>query len=128
MLISLSGHTASARRSGEESALKKIRLINILNRNSLFIDRCSQRFQSDGPAAVKVNNAPQHPAVDRVEAELIDLKPRERFICNIACDHAVRAYLRIIAHTTQQTVCDSRCASRTRGNLQRTGFFDLYAV
>ena len=74
MLVRLTRHTAASRRARQEAFLKKIWLIDVLQGNRFLVDRGSQGVQPDGAAAVKLNDAAEHPAVERIQSELIDLQ------------------------------------------------------
>ena len=74
MSIGLLRHAASARGPGEKAALQKLGLVHILQRDGLLVDRGRKRIQPDGAAAVELDDAAQHPAVKRIETELVDLE------------------------------------------------------
>ena len=111
MLIGFPRHTAPARCAGQEAALEQIRLVYILKRDRFLVYRRGKGLQSDGAAAVKLDYAAQHPAIQRVKSKLINLKARQRRIRYLAGYDAVRSDLCEIAHTAQQSVCNSGCAA-----------------
>ena len=66
MLIRLLRNAASARRSREKALLQQVWLIDILERDRFLIDRCRQRLDADGAAAVVFDDGVHHPVVDGV--------------------------------------------------------------
>ena len=74
VLISLARNATAARSSCQKAVLQQIRLINILQSHRLLVYGSRQRFQPDRAAVLKLDYAAQHPPVERVKAELIDLK------------------------------------------------------
>ena len=53
---------------------------NILQSHRLLVYSRCQRFQPDRAAVIKLDYAAQHPPVERVKAELVDLELGERCI------------------------------------------------
>ena len=77
MLIGFLRYAAPSGRSREKALLQQIRLVDVLQRDRFFVDRCGQSFQSHRPAAVKLDDAAEHPAVCGVQAKLIDFKTQK---------------------------------------------------
>ena len=66
VIIGLFGHAAAARRACQKTLLQKVRLVNILQRHGFLIDGRRKRIKADGAAAVKFDDAAEHPAVEEV--------------------------------------------------------------
>ena len=125
MLIRLLRNTASAGRSCEKPLLEKVRLIDIFQRYRLFVDRRRQRLNTDRAAVIVLNNAAQHTPIQRIETQMVNLQPVERFVRYVARYHAVCRYLCKIAYASENAVCNTRCTAAAAGNLICTGGFDL---
>ena len=79
MLISPDCHDAAARRSQQESGLKKIRFIDILDRPGVLADRRGERLESYRSAAELQDHGLENAAVQLLESELVDFQQVERF-------------------------------------------------
>src|SRR6185369_165209 len=76
-------------------------------------------FDADRSAAEIACNHRQMPAVERVEAEPIDLQPGQRLGGDPAIDMTVAGDAGKIAHPAQQPAGDAWRATRPPGDLQR---------
>ena len=118
MLIAQGCYASAARSTRQKAYLHKIRLIHILNGNRLFAYCRSQGLKTDRTAAVGGYNGCKHTTVKLIKTQFVNLKAFKRLLCYIKGDHTVKLDLRNIAHAAKQTVCNTRCTSRARGNLQ----------
>ena len=103
MIVGQLRHAAAARRARQKADLHQIRLVDILERHGFLADGRRQRLQTDRPAAVIADNGRQHPAIDGVETQIIDLEPSERVVGRLAGDDAVIIELREVAHTPKRS-------------------------
>ena len=87
----------------------------------------AMRVEADRAAAELVDDRPQQPAIDLVEAVLVHLEQLQRRVRDVERDRAVGAHLRVVAHAAQQPVGDARRAARAPGDLDRRGVVDRHA-
>ena len=125
MLIRQLRVAAAARRARQKPDLQQIRLIDVLQRDGLLTDGRSQRLKAHWAAAVIFHDGGKHAAVNRVEAQMVNLKLTERVVGSLGRNHTVVADLCKIAYTAQQAVCDTRRSARTGRNLPRARRLDL---
>ena len=65
MSVCFFGDTPPSGGAGEEAHLHQIRLVDILQSDGLLVDGGGQGLQAHGAASVVLNDAAEHPAVDR---------------------------------------------------------------
>ena len=73
MIVRKLGYASSARCSGEKTDLHKIRLVNVLDGDSLLADRSCESVESDRTAAVEFDNGFKHSSIYALKTELVDL-------------------------------------------------------
>ena len=75
---------------------------------------------------IKLDDAAQHAPVRRIEPHFVHFETQQSGVGNFFRDDAVSAYLRIVTHALEQTVGDTRCTARARGDLVRAGAVNLH--
>src|SRR5574341_1273756 len=103
---------SSARRAVEKTQLKQIGLVYIHDCIGFFADGGGNRLQADGPAAEFVDNRMHHPAVDVVQAQLVNLQQVQRLASDLRRNYSSGADLRIIPDSAQQAERHARRAAR----------------
>ncbi len=71
MSVCSGGHAASARSSGQETDLHKVRLVDVFDGDSLFAYSGGEGLQTDGAAAVVFYHSLEHTSVVLIKAELV---------------------------------------------------------
>ena len=73
MLVGPTGDTAPAGGAGEKTHLHQIGLIDVLEGNCLLVDGRRQGLQAHRAAAVVLNDAGEHPPVDGVQPQVVNM-------------------------------------------------------
>src|SRR5437773_5516974 len=107
----------SPSRPGQETDLDQVRLVDVLDRLWFFRERGRQRVEPDGPALELDDHGLQQPAVQRLEADLVDLQHGKRVPGDVDGRPAVAAHLGVVAHAPQEAVRDARRAASSAGDL-----------
>ena len=81
------------------------------------LSAAARRVDADRPAAELVDDDAEQPAIDLVEALLVDLEHLHGGAGDLDRDDAVGPHLRVVAHAMQQAVGDARRAARSPGDL-----------
>src|SRR5437763_1644913 len=108
---------ATARRSVEEADLNQVRLDDLFNGVLLLLQGGGHVREADGAALVLLNNHQEELSVHLVEAEGVNLHAIERIVGDLFGDAPVVLDLRVVAHASQKSVGDARCAARAARNL-----------
>ena len=93
--------------------------MDVLDGVGLLAERRGHRVHADRPAAELVDDRAEQPAIDFVEAAIVDLEHAQRGLRDLERDDAVGAHLGVVAHPVQQPVGDARGAARAPGHLAR---------
>ena len=83
MLIGLPGDAPAPGGPGQEPDLQEVRLVHVLQGHGLLVDGGGQGLQAHGAAAVIVDDSPEHPAVDVVQAQMVHLQGGEGLVRQI---------------------------------------------
>src|SRR5262245_27704076 len=74
VFVGARGRDAAARRPIQESGLDQKRFVNVLQRVAFLAERGGQAGHADGTALELVDDRAQQPAIDFVEAVLVDFE------------------------------------------------------
>src|SRR4051812_22974362 len=101
----------AARRAVKESDLDEERLVDIFDRIRLFGQRSGESVQSHGATLIFLDDGQEQLAIDLVESVLVHFEHFEGGLCGSFVDLARTPYLRVIAHSPQQSVRYPWCSA-----------------
>ena len=127
VLIGKAGHTAATGRAGQHTHLHQVRLADVLQGDALLAQGCGQRLQTDGAAAVHLNDGAQDTAVQLVQTQLVNVHPLAGGDGGLLVNCAVALHGGKVADALEHTVGDTRRAAGTAGQLQRAFLGDGHA-
>ena len=117
MLIGLGGDAPAPWGAGEEAQLHEVGLVHILQGDRLLVDSGGQGLQAHRPAPVVLDDAPEHPVVDGVQSQVVDLQGGEGLVGHLLGDDAPRPHLGEVPHPPEHPVGDPRGAPGALGDL-----------
>src|SRR5271157_5444807 len=115
MLIGKACHNTPSRRTRNEAELQQVWLVYILDCLRVFAGAGCQRVQSDGAAVELLDDGEQQVAVGLVESDVVDLQRIQGSLSNYPRNHAIGPHLRVVTHSFEQAVHDTRCATGASG-------------
>lgn len=118
MPVCLHRHASAARRAAEKADLHEIRLVNIFESDGFLADGCGERVKTDRTTSVVKDDALKHPPVNVVKTKLVYFECAQSNICAFFVDGTGAADLCEVAHTAQQTVCDTRRTAAAAGDFE----------
>ena len=126
MLICSGQKHSAAGRSGYESQLDKVGLVNVFYGGRILASIGGNGIEPDGAPAELGYHRFEHASIDLIEAKFIYAEHFKPAHCRFAVYHAAAPDLRKIAHTLQKTVGDSRRAAGSGSDLKGAvlGYFD----
>src|SRR5258706_6980975 len=119
VLESRGGRDAAARRARDEPDLQEERLHDLFERAALLGQRRRHGLDADRAAVEALADHREVPAIERVEAGVIDREAIERMRGHRAVDRAVAFDRGEVAHAAQQAVRDAGRAARAAPDLLR---------
>ncbi len=103
------------------------RLDHVLDRVAQFAQAGGERLHADRAAAVEVGDHGRIAPVHRIEAEMVDLEPRQGLVGGLCIDRRSADRMGEVAHPAQQAAGDPRSAARAPGDLARAVVLDPLA-
>ena len=113
MTISQFGNFASSRSTFYESFFDKEWFIYLFHSSGILADCCGNSTYSDRTTLEFIDDGQQKFVVYFIQTELIYIKCFESKTGYFQIDCAITTHLCEIAHTTQQSICNTRGATRT---------------
>ena len=110
--------TASAGGAGDEAELDEERFDHVLDRVAWLAEASGKGFNADRATAVEIGDHGQVAAVHRVEAERIDLEPRQGAIGDLSVDIVGARGVGKIAYAAKEAAGDSRRPARAAGDAE----------
>src|SRR6266581_4894844 len=125
VLIGQVGCHPSARGPSHEADLDQVRLVHVLDRLGLLRQRYGDGVEPDRAPLELLDQRLEQAAVERLQAEIVDVEHRESGARGLDRRAAVAANLGVVAHAPQQAVCDAGCAAGAPGDLRDRLRLDL---
>ena len=117
MLIGLGGDTAATGGAGKEAQLHQIGLIHVLQGHCLLVDGGCQGLQTHRTAPVVLDDGAQHPVVNGVQPQVVDLQGGEGLVSHLFGDDAARPHLGKVPYPAQHPVGNTGGAAAAAGDL-----------
>ena len=117
VLVCLRRHAPAPGRPGQEAQLHQVWLVHVLQGHGLLADGGGQGLQAHGTAAVVLDDGPQHPPVDGVQPQVVDLQRAQGLVRHILGDDAVGLHLGEVPDPAQHPVGDPGRAPAAAGDL-----------
>ena len=117
MPVSELGGDPASRGTRQEPDLDQVWLVHVLDRLRFLREGSGNGVEPNRPALELEDQRLQQLAVERLQAQLVDLEHAQRQPRRVDGRAPIAAHLRVIPHAAEQPVRDSGCAARTACNL-----------